>query len=93
MPQTTNNTTYAYNGQANGTTPGGTQWSVTLVMQAAVAPGSTDFTDADSFTLLDDVTTLFSGIGWTIPAGYISVSKTDFNDTLYNGDETNKTYV
>jgi hypothetical protein len=92
MSQVTNNTTYNFNGQANGTTAGGTGWAAILILQAVVAPGSTDFTDETSFTLQNALITALASVGWSATPADITLSKTVFDDTLTQADPSTNTF-
>lgn len=93
MSQTVNNVTYNYNGQLGGTTAAGTQWSFTLLAQAAAPPDSTEFTEATSWTFLDALATALSSVGWPVTAADISVQKAVLNDEFSNGDAATRTYA
>lgn len=92
MSQAVNNVGYSYNGQKGGTTDAGTQWSFTFISQVTTPPGSTEFTEATSWALLDAVVAALASQGWPVTAADISVQQAILNDTFSNGDPVTKTF-
>jgi hypothetical protein len=90
LPSNTNTTNYTYSAGPTGVAPDGTQWSVILTLEAIAGSA---FTDDTAWTLHDALMTALTSVGWALTPNDVSLLKQTFDDTTYNGNTTQKTFV
>lgn len=84
MPTTQSTVVYFGDGQAEGTTPEGTQFNV--VFGINVTAGS-DFTDADAFAIEQAIVAAFPA-SWGVTSGAMPIARQDSTITGYRTNYT-----